>query len=91
MRIIANDKDDPFDDRAKVWFDSGTATINLGDSFAIDAGNGGESKLKADTRVHIFDDSGTLLQTVKFHTSCSKDLNLGDQFGAIMLTGFIPE
>ncbi len=33
----------------------------------------------------IFDLAGNLLQAVKFHTSCSQPLNVGDQFGALQL------
>jgi len=86
--IIANDKADPNDSKAKVWFD-GIVTLNS--TFDINAANGGEKHLKADTYVHIFDESGTvLLQSIKFHTSCSQPLSLGDQFGSLVLVGFIP-
>lgn len=89
VRIIANDKSNPFDNKAKVWFDSLTANINLNDTFDIDATNAGATKLKSATRVHILDGNNVLLQTVNFHTSCSKVLNLDDVFGGVQLKGFI--
>ncbi|MCH8869786.1 MAG: hypothetical protein IIC85_08745, partial [Chloroflexi bacterium] len=91
VRIIANDKDNPFDSKAKVWFDSLTASVALNVTFEIDATNAGSSRLKSDTRVHILDGNDNLLQTVKFHTSCSKPLNLGDQFAGSQLVGFLGE
>jgi hypothetical protein len=33
------------------------------------------------------EDGGTLLQTVQFHTSCSQPLDIGDQFGPIVVAG----
>ena len=60
VRIISDDKDKPFDGKAKVWFDSDDMVghISLGETFLINALNAGENKLKADTRVHIFNDNG---------------------------------
>ena len=63
-----------------------------GETFGIDATAAGEGKLKAETYVHIFDPTGELLlQTIKFHTSCSQPLALGDEFGGVQLVGFIGE
>ena len=33
---------------------------------------------------------GVTLQTLSFHTSCSKPLAEGDQFGSLLLREFIP-
>ncbi|KON31518.1 hypothetical protein AC482_00580 [miscellaneous Crenarchaeota group-15 archaeon DG-45] len=74
--------------KAKIFFDGNVA---LGDTFGIDATLAGENKLPADTYVHIFDLGGELLQTIKFHTSCSQPLVLGDQYGGVQLVGFIGE
>jgi hypothetical protein len=41
--------------------------------------------------VHILDEQGQTLQTVKFHTSCSQPLNVGDQFGSLLLDDFVAE
>ena len=49
----------------------------------------GEKKLKAVTYVSIFDRDDHLLQTVEFHTSCSQPLSEGDQFGSLVLGGFV--
>ena len=88
--IRASDKPNPNDPRAKVWFEG---TVNIDDLFEIDATVLGQSRLKSDTCVHIFasDLKVNLLQMVKFHTSCSKPLNVGDQFGSLVLETFVAE
>jgi hypothetical protein len=88
VRIRASNKSDPNDGGAKVWHDD---QVMLGSTFLIDATLAGDTKLPAETWVHIFDTSDNLLQTVRFHTSCSQPLNEFDQFGAILLLDFIPE
>ena len=96
VHIIAADKDNLSDSNVKIWFDG---TVNaVGDSFVISAMFGGltESKLKADTRVFVFEIGANPLvddplQLVKFHTSCSKELFLGDEFGSVQLVGFVDE
>ena len=88
VRIRATDKENPFDSKAKVWFDDDVA---LNELFGIDATNAGEIKLKAATFVTIWGGTGTVLQTLEFHTSCSQPLNVGDQFGSLILDQFIPE
>ena len=89
VRVIASDKDKPFDSKAKVWFDG---VVNLNETFDIEAANGGANRLKASTFVHILEDgTDAPLQLVVFHTSCSKPLNLGDEFGAVTLLGSVPE
>lgn len=83
VSILASDKSDPDSNKAKLWFNG---LVGLDGTFTIDAANASQNKLKADTFVHIFDnDSGELLQSVKFHTSCSQPLNVGDQFGSLQL------
>lgn len=48
----------------------------------------GRVEFAADTHVHLFNSSnGALLQTIKFHTSCSAPLVIGSQFGTVSLTG----
>ena len=78
VRIVATTKDGK-----KTYFDSGTATIEIGDAFDIAAAAAGEDKLGADTLVKIYNSSGTLIQTVMFHTSCSQLIAVGDEFGAL--------
>ncbi|MHC5002866.1 MAG: DUF7467 domain-containing protein, partial [Planctomycetota bacterium] len=87
--ILATEKDDPSDDGAKVWFEG---LVAVGDVFVLDAANAGEDKLKSNTWIHVFDESGTeLRQQIKFHTSCSQPLNVGDQFGSCLLTECVGE
>ena len=73
---------------SNVYFDG---IVELGGSFDIDAANAGQDKLKSETFVDIFDLSGALLQVVKFHTSCSQPLSLGNQFGSLVLEGFMSQ
>lgn len=83
--IVAASKDNLADSKTKIWF---SGSVEVDDEFVIDAIAAGKTKLDADTRVFIFDsEGGTLLQFIKFHTSCSKDLNIGDQFGSLVLEG----
>jgi len=87
--ILASDRENPLEKKARVWFEG---TVLLNSSFDIDARNAGEGKLKANTWVLIYDrKGGTLLQKVQIHTSCSQPLNVGDQFASLLLVGFIPE
>lgn len=88
VRIIALDKDELDDKKAKIWFDG---TVALGESFDIDGNNGDgkKKKLGSKTFVLVLDADGNLLQHIEFHTSCSQPLSLGDQFGSVELTGFV--
>ncbi|MCP4633418.1 MAG: hypothetical protein GY855_10875, partial [candidate division Zixibacteria bacterium] len=88
VRILVIDKANPDDNRAKVWFDG---QVELDALFDIDARNGGDSKLKAETHVFIYDLNDNLLQYLEFHTSCSQILEEGDQFGSLVLVDFTPE
>jgi hypothetical protein len=84
--IVAASKDNLADSKTKIWFSGGS--VGVGDVFVIDATAAGKTKLDADTYVFIYEGpDGDLLQTIKFHTSCSKDLNIGDQFGSLVLEG----
>jgi hypothetical protein len=82
--ILATDKSDPDDDRAKIWF---SGTVGLGQLFDISAFNAGRDKLKSRTYVYIYadDSQDELLQSIEFHTSCSQPLFAGDTFGALRL------
>ena len=90
VHIIAHDKQNPFHKKAKKWFDD---SVDLNTTFDIDATFAGKTRLGGDTHVSICDDAQctTLLQKVKFHTSCSDPLNAGDQFGGVKLLEFTPE
>lgn len=91
--MIACDKkkiQDMWSGKAKMWF---AGYVNLNETFEIDAMNEGESKLKAETVVYIFADNNldVLLQSIRFHTSCSQPLSIGDQFGSLVLEEFLAE
>jgi hypothetical protein len=86
--IIATDKQNPDDPKAKIWFNG---SVILNEAFNISAFNAGETRLKGNTHVFIYNNpDGDLLQYVKFHTSCSQPLFYGDQFGSLKLIGFSP-
>ena len=74
VSIIYTGKDP---DKITVSPDSG---IMVGDTFSIVAT--GRAELHADTKLEISDNTG-VLQSLKIHTSCSKALNVGDQFGSM--------
>ncbi|MGD1924691.1 MAG: cadherin repeat domain-containing protein, partial [Paracoccaceae bacterium] len=78
--IRVSDNDDP-DDTDDVYF---SGDVGAGESFTAVANDG---KFGSETFVHIFDDDGTYLQTINFHTSCSAPLVIGDQYGSVSLTG----
>ncbi len=75
VRIVATDNRGDY-----LFLDQ--AGVELGDVVDIIALEGGRSDLKADTVVRILDGNGAVIEEVKFHTSCSQPLNLGDQFGS---------
>lgn len=70
--------------RKRNW--GSALNIPVGGLVLVDAANGGKDHLDADTLVTIYGaNSGVLLQEVKFHTSCSQPLSVGDQFGSVRL------
>ena len=82
VRIVATDPSG-----MRKFFDG---QVTKGGAFAINAANANRNRLGGETRVKIFDTSGNLLQEVRFHTSCSQPLNLGDKYGSLLLVGFVP-
>ena len=83
--VRASDKEDPDDEKAKIWFEG---TVSVNEMFDIKASSAGEKEIKSDTYIHVFDSpGGTLLQNLRIHTSCSQPINLGDQFGAFLTFG----
>ncbi len=60
--------------------------VQIGKTFRL---NNQGSKFPSDMYVDIFSGSDRefMLQSTQFHTSCSKDLFLGDVFGAVKLVG----
>jgi hypothetical protein len=91
VRIRGSDKSSPTDSTAKVWFDG---LVGLGELFNLNAANAGQGRLGTDTWIHIIvpnTSPPTVLQTIKFHTSCSQPLFTGDQFGAALLVNCVGE
>lgn len=93
--VLVTDKSNPFDSKAKIFFSD---VVAVGDEFTAYSADGGESTFKADTYVHFFDDnpfdnlgSNELLQSVKYHTSCSQPINVGDVIGDATLVGYVGE
>ncbi len=86
--IVATDKKNPDDHRARIFF---SGEVALGEMFHIDAANSDLTRLRAETHVFIYDMQGALLQSLEFHTSCSHPLFAGNQFGALELLGMLAE
>ncbi|WP_040769697.1 DUF7467 domain-containing protein [Novipirellula maiorica] len=68
--------------------------VGLGDAFDLTQAYS-DTSFGSSTYVLIYDTDpsagGTLLQTIDFHTSCSKPLRLGDIFGGVTLVGVTDE
>jgi hypothetical protein len=71
----------------RVYFDG---IVGLDQPFVIDGKGLPSGKVPPNSDVQIFDMNGNLLQRTYFHTSCSQPLEVGDQFGAVIITGFTP-
>jgi hypothetical protein len=80
--IYVTDKDQLGHQRENVFFQG---WVSAGGSYTMSAANAGAARIPGDTRIWVTNGSGTVLQKVKFHTSCSQPLNAGDQFGAHVL------
>ncbi len=63
--------------------------LPLGGSVTGTAADGGEDKFKAATLARIFDTGGALVEENEIHTSCSKDLAVGDNCGSLEVTGLV--
>ena len=63
-------------------------SIDLNSTFEIRKTDGREfpSEIKYEIR-----QGGVMLQSLKFHTSCSQSLIVGDQFGSVIVTEFYPK
>jgi hypothetical protein len=81
--IRVTEKSSPTDLGGKIYFQGNVAKDV---PFSATAANANTSEFRSNTFVHIFASmGGPLLQTIKFHTSCSQPLNAGDQFGSILI------
>ncbi|MCB9296608.1 MAG: hypothetical protein H6559_26355 [Lewinellaceae bacterium] len=85
--IIANDDSDPTN--GKIWF---TGNVSLNGVFLADAANAGETKLSSNTYIHIYNQQGgSVIQTIRIHTSCSAPLVTGEQWGSLVLLEVVDE
>lgn len=84
VRILITNNSSPTSTSALVWFDG---TVNLGQMFAMSAANAGQTKMGTDSFAYVYV-GGQLVQSIKFHTSCSQPLLRGDQYGSLRLEGF---
>ena len=75
-------------DEDRITVDPSTEVITIGSLVSISR-NGGR-KFGAETKLDIRQGNDTL-QALTIHTSCSKPLAVGDQFGSLILREFIPE
>jgi len=64
------------------------ASVNLNTLVTLSAPG---SKFGEETDIEIRSSSDVLLQDLQIHTSCSKQLEVGDRFGSLVLWGMIPE
>lgn len=80
VHIIVNTKSNP--NEGDIFYDG---SAQLGVPFDVAAANAGKDEFKAETWVHVYDASGNLLQTIRFHTSCSQPIAAGNQFGSIKI------
>ncbi len=71
----------------KVYF---SGLVALGDQFSALASQAGDSALRSEIHVTVLD-GAAVLQSIKFHTSCSQPLHLGDRFGSVVLVGFMDQ
>ena len=78
--IVVSDKAHPQSRRARTYY---AGEVNLGETFLVHASR----SLKRSTYVHVYSLEGERLQKIKFHTSCSQPLYLGDQFGSVQVAG----
>lgn len=65
--------------------------VPLNGTFSIDAASVGDTKLKSSTKIQLKNAAGQLLQAVEFQTSGSQPLRVQDQFGGLVLEGYLSE
>jgi serine-aspartate repeat-containing protein C/D/E len=68
---------------AKVYAD--VSNIYLGGTIVADSANVNEDRLDPHVWIRIYDAADALLEESEFHASCSQPLNVGDQFGSMLV------
>ncbi|SFH00742.1 DUF7467 domain-containing protein, partial [Neptunomonas qingdaonensis] len=94
--VRVTDSDKAFDGGGKIYFEG---LVAKGADFTATAALAGADRFASSTYIHYFDDeadfttenSGGLLQSLTYHTSCSKPINLGDETGYAKLVGYVGE
>ncbi|HEX9794019.1 MAG TPA: hypothetical protein VGC54_08555 [Planctomycetota bacterium] len=82
--FLAYDTSDP----SLVWYDG---IVDLGGKANIEAAMAGKTKLGKETALELWDVTGTtLLQRSTFHTSCSQNVRMGDNYGGLALVNCVP-
>jgi hypothetical protein len=65
--------------------------------FTASAAHAGADRFKSNTFIYVFDDFAAFaagsdpLQTMRYHTSCSQPIQLGDVIGSVTLVGYVGE
>jgi hypothetical protein len=72
----------------KIGVTPSNESVDIGQLVTLDAF--GKNRLEANSKLEI-KQGGALLQNLEIHTSCSKPIAEGDQFGSLILRQFIPE
>ena len=72
------------DGGSRIYLDTGMpGSVSIGDVVTATAANAGENDFSSNSVIEIYTQTGTLVQKVEFHTSCSQPLNLGDRYGSV--------
>jgi hypothetical protein len=81
----------------KIW--ASENGVSVGDEILIDSANAagkkkkgkkkGKKHLDPHTKIAVFSANGEMIHEVVFHTSCSKPINVGDQFGAFRIHSMV--
>ena len=73
--------------KSKIFFRD--LQVPLGGAFDIDANSISRSKLESSVIIFLKDAQGEVLQEIEFHTSGSQPLGVGNQFGALVVEGYV--
>ncbi|MCO6454696.1 MAG: DUF11 domain-containing protein [Pirellulaceae bacterium] len=83
-----------FSGSAKTFF---SGTVSLNDAFTAKASLAGRTRFSSNMLIYLFDNEAAFqagqapLQTMKYHTSCSQPINLGDIVGGVEIAGAVGE
>jgi hypothetical protein len=83
VRIRVSNNSSATASSAEVYFNG---LVDINETFTALSSNAGRTRFPADSWFHVISTSGTVLQTLKIHTSCSEPLVVDDRFGSLKLT-----